>query len=158
MRKIQIAICATAALGLCLVITEGASAFPAADSSDKAYTQTVDGKSAATPVRWAGRAGVRGVGFRRGVGLGRGYGWRRVGLGRGYGWRRAGWRRGWGWRRVGWRRGYYGGWGGYGLGLGFGFPFGFGTGLGYGGGYAPATYGGCYSGCGCHSCGCGGLF
>ena len=149
MRKIQIAICATAALGLCLMVTEGASAFPAADSAGKAYTQTVEGKSAATPVRYVGRVGRVGgyrvgrVGLGRGIGYRRGWGWRGVGLGRGYGWRRVGWRRGWGWRGR-----YYGGWGGYGLGLGVGL----GTGLGYGGSYA-ATSGGCY-----RPCGCGGLF
>jgi hypothetical protein len=139
MRKFQIAICATAALGFCLMVPKGASAFPAADSASKAYTQTVESKSAATPVRYAGRVG--GVGFRgvgvRGIGYGRGIGWR----GRAFGFGRG----------IGWRRGYYGGWGGYGLGLGYGL----GTGLGYGGSYA-ATSGGCYRGCGCNPCGCGG--
>ena len=141
MRKIHIAVCATAALGFCLMVPKGVSAFPAADSASKAYTQTVESKSAATPVRYAGRVGgFRGVGV-RGIGYGRGIGWRR----------------GWGWRGVGWRRGYYGGWGGYGLGLGYGL----GTGLGYGGTYA-ATSGCCYRRvyvrpCGC-GCGGGGLF
>jgi hypothetical protein len=138
MRKIQIAICATAALGLCLMVTEGASAFPAADGTGKAYTQTVEGKSAAVPVYlrrgyWGGRVGLgRGIGWRRGWGW-RGYGWRGVGLGRG-----------WGWRRVGWRRGYYGGWGwgGYGLGLGLGYGA-----TGWGGGYYGGRGGCC--GCGC---------
>jgi hypothetical protein len=143
MRKFQLAICATAALGFCLMAPKGASAFPAANSASKAYTQTVESKSAATPVRFAGRGvGVgRGIGVRRGIGFGRGIGWRR----------------GWGWRRVGWRRGWYGGWGGYGLGLGYGL----GTGWGYGGSYA-ATSGGCcrrvyVRPCGC-GCGGGGLF
>jgi hypothetical protein len=145
MRKIQIAILATAAFGICLMVTEGASAFPAADSAAKAYTQTVEGKTAATPVRWGGRGGwgARGVGFRRGVGW-RGRGWRGVGLGRGYGWRR------WGWRRVGWRRGYYGGWGSGGYGLGLGLGLGYGA-TGWGGGYGGSCgvrYVSC-CGCGC---------
>jgi hypothetical protein len=140
MRKTDLAICAAAALGFCLMVPKGVSAFPAAADADKAYTQTVTGKSAAVPVYirrgyWGGR-----------VGLGRGYGWGwrrraywrgRVGLGRGYGW---------GWRRAAWRRGYYGG---YGLGTGFGL----GTGLGYGGSYAATSGGCCYN-----PCGCGGLF
>jgi hypothetical protein len=136
MRKTDLAICATAALGFCLMVPKGVSAFPAAAGADNVYTQTVTGKSAAVPVYWRrGYWGGR-------VGLGRGYGW---------GWRRAAWRRGWGWRGVGWRRGYYGGWRGYGLGLGYGL----GTGWG-GGGYSSAAYGG---GCGCYNpCGCGGLF
>ena len=115
------------------MVPKGVSAFPAADSASKAYTQTVTGTSAAVPVY-----------FRGGFG--------RVGFGRGIGWRR-----GWGWRGVGWRRGYYGGWGGYGLGLGYGF----GGGYGSGGTYA-ATSGCCYRRvyvrpCGC-GCGGGGLF
>src|SRR5215470_7962108 len=131
MQKIQIAICATAALGFCLMVPKGVSAFPAADTAGKAYTQTVEGKSAATPVRWAGRVG----GF-RGVGLGRGWGYRGVGFGRGIGWRGYGWRGvglggGWGWGGAGWGGGYYGG-----LGYGWGYPVGFGLGYGAtGGGY-----------------------
>jgi hypothetical protein len=154
MQKNHIAICAAAALGLCLMGAKGASAVPTAGGADKVYAQTVTRESVATPVRWAGRAGRVGWGGRRaglryGVGW-RGRGWRRAGLGYGVGWRG----RGWGWRRAGWRRGYYGGWGGYGLGLGFGL----GTGWGYGGSYA-ATSGGCYRGGGCYRpCGCGGLF
>jgi hypothetical protein len=136
MRKTDLAICAAAALGFCLMIPKGVSAFPAAAGADKAYTQTVTGKSAAVPVYWR-----------------RGYWGGRVGFGRGYGW---GWRRA-AWRGAGWGRGYYGGWGGYGLGLGYGL----GTGWGYGGSYA-ATSGGCYrpvyvQPCGC-GCGGGGLF
>jgi hypothetical protein len=142
MRKIHIAICATAALGFCLMLPEGVSAFPAADSAGKAYTQTATSKSAAVPVyfrRGYGRVGLgRGIGWRgRAIGYGRGIGWRRGWGWRGYGWRRVGWRRGWGWRRYGWRR-----------------PIGLGAGLGvaatggyYGGSY-PVTYGGC-CGCGC---------
>jgi hypothetical protein len=153
MRKTQIAICATVALGLCLLVPKGASAFPVADGSGKVSAQTIAGKSAATTVRWAGRVG----------------GWRggRVGFRRGIGWRGAGW--GGGWRgaywRTGWRRGYYGGYGwrrpvGLGLGLGVAatdwgsgypsyggnyggwgyWPFGgFGLGIGTGG----SGYGGC---------------
>ena len=98
MRQNHVIICATAALGLCLMSPNGASAVPAAAGAGTAYTQTVTGKSAAVPVYWR-----------------RGY-W---GLGRGYGW---------GWRGVGWRRGYYGGWSGYGLGLGYGFGGGYGSG------------------------------
>jgi hypothetical protein len=148
MRKNQIAICAAAALGLCLMGAKGASAIPTAGGAGKVYAQTVTGNSVATPVRWAGRAGRVGWGGRR-VGLGRGFGWRgrRVGLGRGFGW-----------RRVGWQRGYYGGWGGYGLGLGWGWPgVGLGTGWGYGGGAYTATYGGCYRPT-YGGCGCGGFF
>jgi len=160
MRKTYIAICATAALGLCLIGPNGASAFPAADSASKVYSQTATSKNAVTSVRWAGRGYGGRIGFGRGfgyrgIGYGRGFGWRGVGLGRGYGWRG-------GWRRAGFHRGYYGGYGGYGgygLGWGGGWPFGLGLGLGaaatdwgggypyyYGGGYYPAYYGGggCY--------------
>ena len=85
MRKIHIAVCATAALGFCLMVPKGVSAFPAADSASKAYTQTVESKTAATPVRFAGRGvGVRGIGFGRGIGWRRGF----------YG---GGWGLGWGW-------------------------------------------------------------
>ena len=148
MRKTYIAICATAALGLCLAASRDASAFPASDAG-KAYAQTVSTESAATQVRYAGGGRIGGIGG-RGVGLGRGVGvrgryfgrGRYVGLGRGIGWRR------WGWRRRGW------GWGGYGLGLGYG---GYGLGAGWGGGYAPATYGGCGCYRRCYNpCGCGG--
>jgi hypothetical protein len=165
MRKTSMAICVTAALGLCLTGPKDASASPAADAG-KVYAQSVAGKSTATPVRWAGGAGriggVRAAGV-RGVGVGYGVGWRgravgfrgwgarRVGLGYGVGWRR----RGWGWGPglgLGWG-GYYSGWGGYGsgLGLGWGWPVGLGAGWGYGAAY-PATYGGC----GVSTCGCGG--
>ena len=98
MRKTHIAICAIAALGFCLMVPKGASALPAADSAGKAYIQTVEGKNAATPVRWAGRVGgFGGVGVGRGIGWrGRGWGWRGVGLGLGYG-------------ATGWDGGYYGG-------------------------------------------------
>jgi hypothetical protein len=136
-RKTQLAFCAAAALGLCL-IGSSASAFPAADGSGKDYSQTVTDESATTPVRWAGRAGGWGG---RGIGFGRGIGWRGrgIGFGRGIGWRRAGW-------RGGWRRG---GWGGY----GWGGPVGLGLGLGATGvGYS--SYGGYYGGGG-GGCGCG---
>jgi hypothetical protein len=64
-----------------------------AGATDKTYTQTVTGKSAAVPVYlrrgyWGGRVGLgRGWGWRRGYyGGWRGYGWGRpVGLGLGYG-------------------------------------------------------------------------
>ena len=124
MRKTHIAICATAALGLCLLVPKGASAFPAADGAGKAYTQTVTGKSAAVPVY-----------LRRGY-----WGGRRAYWGGRWGWRHhAAWRHGWGWRAR-WRRGYYAGWGWpLGLGLGIGATQGY---SGYGG-YYPAYYGGC---------------
>jgi hypothetical protein len=135
MRKTNIAIFATAALGLCLIGPKGTSAFPAADGSGKIYAQTAIGKSAASPVRWGGRVG--GVGFR-------GAGWRGGGLGwRGAGWRGAGWR-GAAWRGAGWRGrgGYYGGWG---------WPVGLGLGLGVAAtdwGWGYPSYGGYYSGWG----------
>ena len=157
MRKTNVAIYAAAALGLCLMSPNGASAFPAADGAGKAYTQTVTGKNAVIPVRCAWRWGHGGWGGRgwggRGYGFGRGIGWRGgYGLGRGFGWRGAGWRGGY--------YGGYGGYGGYGLGLGWGWPLGLGLGVGaaatdwgwggypgyYGGGYYPAYYGG--AGCG----------
>ena len=131
MRQTHLIICAAAALGLCLMSPNGASAVPAAAGAGTAYAQTVTGKSAAVPVYWR-----------------RGYWGGRVGLGRGFGW---------GWRGVGWRRGYYGGWGGYGLGLGYGF----GGGYGSGGTYAATSgccYRRVYvRPCGC-GCGGGGLF
>jgi hypothetical protein len=137
MRKTHVIICATAALGLCLMSPKGASAVPVAAGAAKAYTQTVSGTTAATPVRWVGRGGWGG----RGIGFGRGIGWGG---------------RGWGWRGVGWRRGYYGG------GYGWGSPVGLGLGIAaadsgdYYGGYGG--YGGsfpAYSGGSCCSCGCG---
>jgi hypothetical protein len=172
MRKTYMAICATAALGICLTGPKDASAAPVADAG-KVYAQTVSGKSAVIPVRGPGGGfGGRGIGAGRGIGGGfggravgagvgwggravgvRGWGARRVGFGRGIGWRRRGWGWGPGWGLgLGWGN-YYGGWGGYGLGLGWG-AVGLGTGWGYGGAY-PAAYGG---GCCVNSCGCGGFF
>src|SRR5208337_903592 len=113
MRKTNVAIYAAAALGLCLMSPNGASAFPAADGAGKAYTQTVTGKNAVVPVRWVGHRGWGG----RGYGFGRGIGWRGAGWRGGYGFGR-----GFGWRGAGLRGGYYGGYGGYGLGLGWGWP------------------------------------
>jgi hypothetical protein len=52
MQKTYIALCAAAALGLCLTAPQGASAFPAADAARKAYTQAVTEKSAATLVHY----------------------------------------------------------------------------------------------------------
>ncbi len=144
MRKTHIAICAIAALGLCLMVPKGASAFPAADSAGKAYTQTVTGKSAAVQVY-----------LRRAHWGGRGWGWRRAAWRGGWGWRGAAWRRGyyggWGWRRAAWRRGYYGGWGRY----GGGWPVGLGLGIAaagspYYGGYYGGYYPSYYRGCGCY--------
>jgi len=106
MGKTYIAICATAALGLCLMAPKDASALPAADGAGKALS-AVAGKSAVTQVRYVGRVGA--AGFRRGIGyrrIGYGVGHRRFGLGYGLGYRR------------------------FGLGAGWGWPFGFGAGLG----------------------------
>ena len=88
MRKTYIAICATAALGLCLMAPKDASALPAADGAGKALS-AVAGKSAVTQVRYIGRVGA--VGFRGGIG------YRRFGLGYGLGYRRFGLGAGWGW-------------------------------------------------------------
>ena len=161
MRKTYIAICATAALGLCLMAPKGASAFPAADSAGKAYTQATTGKSAAVPVYlrrgyWGGRVGFRGgIGYRRGYGLG----YRRFGVGYGLGYRRFGY--GLGWRAAALRRGYGGYYGGLGYGLGyrrFGYGlgyrrFGLGYGLGLGAGWGwPFGFG---AGLGAAGAGCG---
>ena len=89
MRKTYIAICATAALGLCLMAPKGASALPAADGAGKAIS-SVAGKSTVTQVRYF----RGGIGYRR-IGVGLGY--RRFGLGYGLGYRRFGLGAGWGW-------------------------------------------------------------
>lgn len=134
MAKNKLAICAAAALGLCLMGPKVASAFPAAAGQGPVYNGSAAVKSEATPVRWGG-----------------------------WGWRGAGWRGGWGWRGVGWRGGWggYGGWGwpvGLGLGLattgwgwggGWGYPYsggwgGWGSPVGYGLGWGYPNYG-----CGC---------
>jgi hypothetical protein len=131
MRKTYIAICATAALGLCLIAPKGASALPAADGAGKALS-AVASKSAVTQVRGVGAGvslggfharGIRagGIGHRR---FGYGVGYRRFGLGYGLGYRRFGL----GWRAAALRRGYGGYYGG--LGYGWGWPFGLGAGLG----------------------------
>ncbi|MGO9170520.1 MAG: hypothetical protein ACLP7P_00945 [Rhodomicrobium sp.] len=122
MRKTHLAICATAALGLCLMSPIGASAFPAADSAGKAYTQTVTGNSPLVQVRAWHR------------------GWH-------HGWH-AGWR-GPGRRRGYWGGGYWGG-GPY-YGYGYGWPYlGFGVG-GWGYDYYPGYYPGYYyGGAGCY--------
>jgi len=86
MGKTYIAICATVALGLCLMAPKDASALPAADGAGKALS-AVAGKSAVTQVRYVGRVGA--VGFRGGIGyrrIGYGLGYRRFGLGGGWGW------------------------------------------------------------------------
>ncbi len=114
MGKTYIAICATAALGLCLMAPKDASALPAADGAGKALS-AVAGKSAVTQVRYGFRYGFRGgIGYRR---IGYGVGHRRFGLGYGVGHRRFGLGYGLGYRR-------------FGLGAGEGWPFGFGAGLG----------------------------
>jgi hypothetical protein len=90
MGKTYIAICATAALGLCLMAPKDASALPAADGAGKALS-AVAGKSAVTQVRYVRRVGA--VGFRRGIGyrrIGYGLGYRRFGLGYGLGYQRFG--------------------------------------------------------------------
>ncbi len=116
MGKTYIAICATVALGLCLMAPKDASALPAADGAGKVLS-AVAGKSAVTQVRYVGRAGAasfrRGIGYRR---IGYGVGHRRYGLGYGLGHRRYGLGYGLGYRR-------------YGFGAGFGAA---GAGCGYG--------------------------
>ena len=101
MGKTYIAICATAALGLCLMAPKDASALPAADGAGKVLS-AVAGKSAVTQVRYVGRAGAasfrRGIGYRR---IGYGVGHRRYGLGYGLGHRRYGLGYGLGYRRYG---------------------------------------------------------
>jgi hypothetical protein len=136
MRKTNVAICAAAALGLCIMMPEGTAAFSAGADPGKVYSQVAADENGVTEVRFRGArvrgAGVRGVGF-RGVGF------------RGAGWRGVGWRRGF--RGAAFRR----------RGFGWGRPIGLGVGIaaadrGYGGygGYYPAAYGGgCFGGCGC---------
>src|SRR5579883_628788 len=124
MRKAHIAICATAALSLCALNLEAASALPA-DGSANGYTATATtGKDEAIPIRMvrggAGRAGLA----RGGLGAGRigiaGRGW----TGRRFGVARVGWAgRRFGVARIGWagrpfygrywglRRAAWGGWG-----------------------------------------------
>ena len=130
MGKTYIAICATAALGLCLMAPKDASALPAADGAGKALS-AVAGKSAVTQVRYAGRAGA--AGFHRGIGyrhMGYGVGHRRFGLGYGLGHRRFGLGYGVGHRRFG--LGYGLGHRRFGLGYGVGHRrYGLGYGLGY---------------------------
>src|SRR3974377_1887237 len=120
MRKTYIAICATAALGLCLMAPKGASAPPAADGAGKAIS-AVAGKSAVTQVRFAGRVG--GIGR---VGIGRaGLGYRGFGLGVGrFGLRGAAFRHGFHGRRVFFRRRFFAPGVGLGLGLGWGAGWG----------------------------------
>ena len=129
MRKTNVAIYAAAALGLCLMSPNGASAFPAADGAGKAYTQTVTGKNAVVPVRWGGAmaVGAAGVGEAAAMALDAASdgavqaGAVAMALDAA---RMA---------RCRWRGGYYGGYGGYGgygLGLGWGWPLGLGLGVG----------------------------
>ena len=158
MGKTYIAICATVALGLCLMAPKDASALPAADGAGKGLS-AVAGKSAVTQVRYVRRAGAagfrRGIGYRRigyGVGhrrygLGYGLGHRRYGLGYGLGHRRYGLGYGLGYRRYG--LGYGLGYRRYGLGYGLGYRR---YGLGYGLGYRRYGFG---AGLGAAGAGCG---